>query len=267
VKLVPRPDDLAQRAADELIAARAHFGDADKKGTKFGFAVYKLKSVKDALNAAFHYKCAYCESYYGATQPLDVEHFRPKSGVLIAGALNPSLYYWLAASWGNLLPSCTDCNRPRKQRLPDGSELTLGKANQFPIASESARALVEGDESAESRLLVNPVRDRPDCHFEFDSEEGAVMWISRKGEESVRVYALQRDGLVRARKQRQVEIRVHIAQARRLASKLEKDGPDDDLKTMLVEEIAALKRYADPSEEYSAMGQRMVEPVLGELLP
>jgi 5-methylcytosine-specific restriction endonuclease McrA len=260
------PAGLLSKAVDELGDARAHFGDPPKKG-KFTFKAYKLKTVKDALNSVFFFKCAYCESYFGATQPLDVEHFRPKSGVLVDGALESRLYYWLAGSWDNLLPSCTDCNRPRKQRLPDGTEITLGKANQFPIASESDRAKNEGDEKRESRLLVHPAKDQPDRHFEFDTEEGMVVPTSRKGRESVRVYALLRDGLVRARKEKQVEIRVHITQARRLARKLERDGPDPDLTTMLVEELDALKRYAEPQQPYSAMARRMVDPVLEELMP
>ena len=267
VQLGTPPPELTQKGSEELAKAREHFGNPANKGKQFAFKVYKLPVVKDALNEAFHFKCAYCESYFGATQPLDVEHFRPKSAVLIDGKLKWGLYHWLAMSWGNLLPSCTDCNRGRRQRLPDGTTITLGKANQFPIGPETKRAKREGDEKNEPRLLVHPSLDRPEAHLDFDATDGMVTAKTRKGRESTRVYALLRDGLVRARKAMQVEIRTHITVARGLARRLERDGPDPELEAMLVEEITALKRYVEPSHPYSGMARRMVDPVLKELLP
>ena len=83
VRLPDPPQELLDRGAIELAKARAHFGDATLEGTPFTFAAYKLDPVKEALNATFEFKCAYCESFFGATQPLDVEHYRPKSGVLV----------------------------------------------------------------------------------------------------------------------------------------------------------------------------------------
>ena len=43
-----------------------------------------------------------------------MEHYRPKARVSTEQGDKPG-YYWLAARWENLLPSCTDCNSPRKQ--------------------------------------------------------------------------------------------------------------------------------------------------------
>jgi hypothetical protein len=264
VRLPDPPQELVDKGSVELGKARAYFGDATNTGGSFPFAAYKLVPVKDALNATFNFKCAYCESSYGATQPLDVEHFRPKSGVLVGTELVWGVYYWLAAHWGNLLPSCTDCNRPRKQRLPDGSERTLGKANQFPLASESKRAANEGDEKLEGRLLVHPCLDHPEKHLVFE-EDGIVSWRSRKGEASIRVYALLRRGLVEARAALQLQIRTHIAIARGLALKLEQDGPDAGLEALLATELQALAAFIDPAHEYSATARAMIEPVLEEL--
>jgi hypothetical protein len=267
VKLPEPPADLATKGVQELADARVHFDDPANKTDKvpFDFAAYKLTSVKDALNATFNFKCAYCESSFEATQPLDVEHFRPKSGVLVGNELVWGVYFWLAARWGNLLPSCTDCNRPRKQALPDGTALTLGKSNQFPIGSEAKRAAKEGEEKGESRLLVHPCLDDPGKHFAFEPD-GIVSWKTRKGRESIRVYALLRRGLVNQRKERQVEIRTHISIARGLARKLETDGPDPDLAALLAEEIDALTRLVEPGREYSAMARTLIEPVLEELM-
>ena len=93
VRLPDPPQELLDKGAIELAKARAHFGDPALEGKPFTFAAYKLDAVKEALNAAFGFKCAYCESFFGATQPLDVEHFRPKSGVLVGDELE----------WGCLL--------------------------------------------------------------------------------------------------------------------------------------------------------------------
>src|SRR5712691_64505 len=67
--------------------AIAFFSDPDNHQKSFKFKVYSHDSVKNALNELFHFKCAYCESFCGATQPLEVEHFRPKSGVVVHGRL------------------------------------------------------------------------------------------------------------------------------------------------------------------------------------
>jgi hypothetical protein len=268
VRLPGAPQELVDKGAVELAKARAHFGDTANDGRPFTFAAYKLAPVKDALNATFGFKCAYCESFFGATQPLDVEHFRPKSGVLVVTPQGARLvwgvYYWLAASWGNLLPSCTDCNRPRKQSLPDGTEQTLGKANQFPIASEAKRAAKEGDEKGESRLLVHPCLDHPQKHFVFEPD-GIVSWRSRKGKESVRVYALLRRGLVQARSDLQKEVLTHITVARGLAQRLDEDGPDELLESLLQTELEALARFMEPAHPYSATARALIEPVLEEL--
>ena len=49
-------------------------------------------------------------------------------------------YYWLAATWPNLLLSCADCNRPRTQDDCDGNARVIGKANFFPLVDETKRA-------------------------------------------------------------------------------------------------------------------------------
>ena len=266
VALPPAPQELIDKGAVELGKARTHFGDTALKGKPFAFGVYKLTAVKEALNVTFHFKCAYCESYFGATQPLDVEHFRPKSGVLVGSELVWGVYYWLAASWGNLLPSCTDCNRPRGQALPDGTEQTLGKANQFPISSELRRAAREGEEKRESRLLVHPCLDDPAKHLVFGAD-GIVSWKTRKGKESIRVYALLRRGLVQARKAFQLEVLTHISIARGLALELETSGPNPRLEALLLQELQALARFIDPEHEYSATARALIDPVLEELMP
>lgn len=106
---------------------------------------------------AFHGKCAYCEKTI-TNQYGEIEHYRPKSGVLhenrspvyleSEGAVIPHPgYYWLAYDWHNLLPSCTICNGPawKGNRFPvEGVHLVLQERNvsrsrRFSIHAETSR--------------------------------------------------------------------------------------------------------------------------------
>ena len=94
----PVPEFLVgEKALEERDDAIEAFGqDAN---AKFTFKAYKNKTVRKALNGAFHFKCAYCEAFFGATQPVAVEHYRPKSAVVGAnGKLKKPGYYWLAGT-------------------------------------------------------------------------------------------------------------------------------------------------------------------------
>src|SRR4051812_36358022 len=99
------PDSIGRKEAERAQAYLQQHGTI--KG--FEFAAYKNPAVVKALEAAFLGKCAYCEHRYDAGAPCDVEHYRPKGGVEIDGDLTEPFYYWLAAEWTNLLPSCADC--------------------------------------------------------------------------------------------------------------------------------------------------------------
>lgn len=176
-----------RRGRTELQRATTHMSDpANLKG--YDFERYKDREVKHQLELLFYGKCAYCESFYAGTQPVDVEHYRPKAEVEeVAGHRG---YWWLAMNWENLLPSCIDCNRRRTQRspsasparplrlLPDGTfsdseERLSGKASSFPLAIEAGRAAVPSDDiESEARLLIDPTREDPSEHigFNLDSE-------------------------------------------------------------------------------------------------
>lgn len=268
----PELDGVTSRGGLETAAAIAFFADPANAEENFDFAAYRLDAVKTALNDTFRFKCAYCESDFSATGPVDVEHFRPKGGFVDPGkTLRKPGYYWLAAAWGNLLPSCIDCNRPRRQTLSTGQVLTTGKANQFPISSEGKRAQAPGEEGNESRLLLHPSLDRPERHLTFDREEGMVMPTvtssgpSRKAVKSIEVYGLLRDRLVRRRKKVQKAIRRELTIARGLAKRLDAAGPDAELDALLEETLTGLSEAMDPSAEYSLMARQMIEPELAQL--
>src|SRR4051812_38692317 len=88
--------------AQELRKAREYFRTAT---AGFKFAAYGLPSVRAALKARFHGKCAYCESKI-LTDSIQVEHFRPKAAVRVGSRLAKPAYWWLGSVWTNLLPAC-----------------------------------------------------------------------------------------------------------------------------------------------------------------
>ena len=169
------------RGPKELKSVKDHRADPAKKDKAFPFSAYKEAEVKAALEALFHGKCAYCESIYRYQAPVDVEHFRPKGSVEDDKA-HPG-YWWLAMKWENLLPSCIDCNRRRKQITPQPDDsltalheaaskvINTGKKDAFPVGG--IRAADEGgDLTAEKAFLLDPTVDNPDEHlvFHMDSD-------------------------------------------------------------------------------------------------
>ncbi|EJL31536.1 hypothetical protein PMI01_02775 [Caulobacter sp. AP07] len=213
---------------DELVAARAFRNappapprtDGKNKKKTFTYTAYKGDDVRLALEALFHGKCAYCETFYAAAAPVDVEHYRPKGGV--ADEPGHGGYWWIAMSWENLLPSCIDCNRKRGQVLvaPSTSLATLaktskravsqaGKKDSFPLAATGVRAQAEaGDFSGEHALLLNPCQDDPatSLAYSFDPAHPAGLIVptgnvsqQQRGAASIQVYGLNRQRLVEDR--------------------------------------------------------------------
>lgn len=182
------------------------------------FKAYSDPVVKAALHALFGGHCAYCESRYEHVSPMDVEHYRPKGGVIDdKGKLSTPGYYWLAADWDNLLPSCIGCNRARSQgqAAEDGSVTTgtTGKANQFPLVGGMARASKADDEAAERALLLDPCRDDPLLHLLFradgwiDPRATAEETAEPRGLATIEVCGLYRAALVESRRRASTRLR------------------------------------------------------------
>ena len=182
------------------------------------FKAYSDPVVKAALNALFGGHCAYCESRYEHVSPMDVEHYRPKGGVIDdKGKLTKKGYYWLAADWHNLLPSCIGCNRARTQdqAAEDGtvSTGTTGKANQFPVAAGIVRAVKSDQEAAERPLLLDPCRDDPKPHLLFRSDgwveprAGTEETAEPRGLATIEVCGLDRASLVESRRRAGTRLR------------------------------------------------------------
>jgi len=243
------------------------------KRPKQSFSQYKSVPVKELLIELFHGKCAYCESFYSSTQPMDVEHFRPKGAV--ADEDDHSGYYWLAATWENLLPSCIDCNRKRNQDdVVVGETISLGKKDRFPIGGTRART-PEDSLPRERARLIDPTIDDPDHLLRFDTELGIVVpraggGVNRsRALHSIEVYGLNRSGLVTDRLHVLRLIDHHLEVIRLLTTvRNELDDKDLDRLRDIVDEVIGLEIQAildmrDPSRPYSGMARQ----VIAELAP
>lgn len=162
-----------------------------RKKSKVRFSVYKDASVEERLHELFHGKCAYCESFYFSTAPVDTEHFRPKGR--LQEEQEHAGYWWLAATWNNLLPSCINCNRRSGHitpiltaqmvqlvkggsRFSQSSEQQSGKHDSFPILGKRATE-DERDYSSEYPLLLDPCRDDPSEHLRFYIDRDNVIGL------------------------------------------------------------------------------------------
>lgn len=238
------------------------------------FRVYSDYRIKAVLQRIFHGKCAYCESKYVATQPMDVEHWRPKSK-----------YWFLAAEWNNLYPTCIDCNRQREHAvpMPDGSEasLLLGKLDQFPtendVFARDRVSLVD-----EKPLLLDPCTDDPESLFDF-TEEGVIRPNSTdpRSEISIRIYALNRMGLVHSRREHSLLIGKHIHRIKQLGKAIEHiedRGRTTGSQTALIAiledliryEMEALRGMCADSQPYAGLSRYVINQFfnsLGEIPP
>lgn len=243
-QILTEPDGAGIR---ETKRAEDFFADPKNREARFEFAVYRHDSVKDALARLFHGKCAYCESRYGATQPMDVEHFKPKAVVTLPDGreIRPG-YYWLGADWGNLFPSCIDCNRARCQIDDSGGTRLLGKANQFPL-EDYQTVKTWNDLRSAIPVLINPNETDPKEHLEF-MDQGFVKPApdvagipSKRGAASIDVFALNRMGLALARREHARIVLYRLNLVHRLAQVLER-MEDPELQT-LVEDLIAHELY------------------------
>lgn len=247
----PILDPAGSTAATERAAAIAHYTDPARSGSAFPFRVYGDETVREALNDAFHNKCAYCESDVPATSSTNVEHYRPKGAVQFDDAPRRLGYYWLATTWDNFLPACTRCNSRKFQEHEDGPPRVTGKANFFPLADESRRATAIGEEAHEEPLLLNPYVDDPEQHLAF-SGDGLVHALTPAGQETIRVLGLNRRKLVMRRRKKLVVVDAHVAKWQQYEENLRATG-DPRWESARDGEEASLLSLMDEDQEYTAL--------------
>lgn len=273
------PASLLIAGVSELEAARLHFEGTGREDG-FDYNAYRARDVKGALTAMTCGKCAYCEADYDATQPNDVEHFRPKGAIDTAsGRIKPG-YWWLAAAWTNLLPSCIRCNRREHQPLFDGTDLVMGKANDFPLDNELQRANTIGGEDLEVPLLIDPCVVNPADHVRFEDDEGRCIakevdadpstLSARMARASIDTYGLNRAGLVRERSLYMNWAKVSLARLERLARRLEllpANAADErtEIEELIYVELDYLAGLTSGEGSYTGMLRGVVDPKLAEL--
>lgn len=118
-------------------------GELEKMGEKKWTSSF-WKESKEQLLIESEQKCAYCETPTRVVTYGDVEHFRPKS-----------IYWWLAYSYENYLPSCGACNQEYKKDLFELEDKT--KQLKGPTI---AAAMTDADlENLAPTLTVDPIDD------------------------------------------------------------------------------------------------------------
>jgi hypothetical protein len=246
--------EKADELTKALIAAYDRGEDLEFDATIWGV-------MKTHLFELFDRKCAYCESKPLAVEPGDVEHHRPK-GRVTEDPQHPG-YYWLAYEVDNMLPSCNECNRAR------------GKWNQYPV-EEGTRARTAAELDAEKPLLLNPYKDKPLRHLEFD-ELGDARGSTDKGKRSVEVYGLDREHLMERRLEAQdkldLKIQVELLERKRPWKEIAKErfdelmrGSDEYAAAQLAHLIRWTRKIAEEKQREADEAARASDSLANALL-
>lgn len=283
---VPEPAVLGRKTEGRSETERAieHYTVGWDGTSTFSFRRYKEDEVKAQLARLFLGKCAYCESRFAHVSPEDIEHWRPKGSVQQKdGSEKKPGYYWLAATWSNLLPSCVDCNRRRRQldaRNPD--HLQSGKESQFPVADEGQRWTRpdQADRNGEQPLLLDPTSpdpaDEPSLFLAVAHEGKAVMeekppagtLANARAHATIEVFGLNRSNLVDERTKERLRLEQLIREATKLAQRLDRRSgtTDPEVAEMLaedretlVEKLAQIKLERQPESPYLLMKLPLID--------
>jgi uncharacterized protein (TIGR02646 family) len=266
---VDRPDtpavlkDDSAKAKTERDKVEKHFTTpATRTKSCKAWKIYKDPEVVAELHNAFGGKCAYCESRYAHTAPMDVEHFRPKGGVAIDGQkkLKVPGYWWLASDWANLLPSCIDCNRERTQEFPNEDPDKAGKANKFPLKPGTAHAEEPGKEKTEKALLIDPCREQPEKYLVFD-EKGLALPKRKheRGQAAIKVHGLNRQGLVSERAAMATNLLTAIKRLREAVGNAQRHPNDPHFATQLKDRQAEVLAFKNADNEYAQLARQLLD--------
>ncbi len=217
-------------------AAPAEYDTRTRRFT-FDGGIYGHRTVKEALVAAQHSKCCFCESKVGMDG--DVEHYRPKAGFSQGAGrrIEGPGYYWLAYEWSNLLLSCAICN----QRF---------KRSHFPLADPAARARNHrGDTSREAPLFIDPAETDPEEHIRFRREIPYPVSDSPRGAATIRALGLGREILNERRRDELTELELlhELVQ-------MEPDAPAD-LLPLIQRSRGILARAVSDEGEFASMAR------------
>lgn len=191
--------------------------------------------------------------------------------------------------WRNLLPSCIDCNRRRrqilvtegmsleeaeKQRISRQGERSTGKKNAFPIIGRRCTP-EEKSFNQERALLIDPTRDRPEHHLAFTVDGLSLVLAAQrggsldaKGRASIEVYGLNRLGLVQERTRllnTLSYLKSIVLDCLDMATRAASPGDRDRLLDRALKTMRDLKTYADPSAPYAAVATAFLKRLADDL--
>ncbi len=155
---------------------------------------YKGQDVKDALQAIYHDKCAFCEK-----KLLDMdkhhEHFRPKKSRANLGKCDAGFaYYWLAISWDNLLQVCGRCNSFKGNCFDIlGTRATYSNETLAELHNKSLDY-----QQLEQALFFNPEQEDPKDFLLFN-RKGIMLSANRRMRYTIRICSLNRIELLEKR--------------------------------------------------------------------
>ncbi len=152
---------------------------------------YNNALVKQALDAIYFNKCAFCENEITSATP-HVEHYRPKARV--TGAPNHKGYYWLGYEWTNLLLCCPTCNNKKRNQFPITGPRVSEPPNNREHWCGNSQPMI-----GELPLILNPELDDPAQHLDFTSL-GTIQSRDIRGKTTIDICALNRDILIKLRR-------------------------------------------------------------------
>lgn len=256
-KPVTPPQVLTSTGTDKcatLCVEFTQFASDIQQGTRvfnFDAGVYGHPTVKQALIAAQHGKCCFCERKTG--EGGDVEHFRPKAAVRQnrnTPLLRPG-YYWLAYDWDNLLLACSECNQRHKKNL-------------FPLLDPNTRARSHNDAViAEEPLFLNPAQEDSTLHISFRKEIAFAVRGNRRGKETLAALALNRANLLEVRRDK-LKILILMRQILDSHAKLSSDRQG---RVLLKRAENYLTQAVTDAAEFAAMARAAAQVDFREKLP
>jgi hypothetical protein len=195
-----------------LQAIAAKGGDVSKVPANY-WNKYRKPYIKRALEHDFLGKCAYCESKVTHVAYQHIEHYKPKKKF-------PRSTF----EWRNLLLSCPICN---------GVEY---KGDNFPLDDDG------------NPMLINPYTDYPFEHIRFIA--GRAIGISTRGQATVQLIGLFRDGLYERRLQLHRRIHYYF---RSIIKNILNDEQD-----LLQEGLDLIAECLEPPSEYLELARELI---------
>lgn len=207
----PAPKAFQRAASKRHQAATAQA----KRGTKPDVNDDIWGGHREALAAAQHGKCAYCERHVGTHYPA-IEHVAPRNELhslpddpadwgneahpYLANIADGDLRrrkadplsdwgYWSRAyDWNNYVVACQSCN--------------TWKSTIYPLAMRPKRGWRPGSSRKRSKdeLLLHAFEDdEPWRHFRYDASTGAIIWWTERGKATAGTCGLHRASLAHER--------------------------------------------------------------------